>query len=320
MSFSREVKNELALQESRARHCCLAELSAIISMCGYVLIDTKERYKLKIQTENLAVARKGFTLIEKTFNIVTENSTRKSKKKANITYILMVINHIDTIRILEAVKLIEEYEVQMKPHMLANNMIVRLTCCKRAFIRGAFLVAGAVSPPDKAYHFEIGYAVKEKAEQLRLMINSFGLDAKIVQRKRTYVVYLKEGAQVVDMLNIMGAHKALMSFENERIVKDVRNTVNRKVNCETANMQKTVSAAVKQIEDIKYIEEVVGLEKLPDNLKEAAMVRLEYPDVPLKELGEFMNPSIGKSGINHRLRKLSEISEKLKESKEAYYG
>ena len=134
-----------------------------------------------------------------------------------------------------------------------------------------------------------------------------------MQRKKHYVVYLKEGSQIVDILNVMEAHVALMEFENIRIMKDMRNSVNRKVNCETANINKTVSAAVRQTEDIKYIQDTVGFDKLPEGLKDVALTRLTYPDATLKELGTLLENPVGKSGVNHRLRKLSEIAEKLRD-------
>lgn len=172
--------------------------------------------------------------------------------------------------------------------------------------------AGSMSDPEKSYHFEIVCTTEKKAEQLMEIINSFDIDAKIVSRKKNYVVYVKEGAQIVDMLNIMEAHVALMNLENVRILKEMRNSVNRQVNCETANINKTVNAAVKQIEDINYIQETVGLESLPENLQEIAEVRLKYPEAALKELGTFLEPPVGKSGVNHRLRKICEIAETMR--------
>ncbi|MBR4283955.1 MAG: DNA-binding protein WhiA, partial [Anaerotignum sp.] len=153
------------------------------------------------------------------------------------------------------------------------------------------------------------------AEQLKELINSFGLDAKVVERKEHFVVYLKEGEQIVDLLNIMEAPLALMDLENVRIMKEMRNDINRKVNCETANLNKVVGAAVKQLEDIEYIEEKIGLSSLPEQLEEIARLRLEYPDKSLKELGSFLSTPVGKSGVNHRLRKISNIAEALREGK-----
>ena len=153
----------------------------------------------------------------------------------------------------------------------------------------------------------------EKAEQLKEIIATFSVEAKIVVRKKYYVVYIKEGSQIVELLGLMEAHVALMELENIRILKEMRNSVNRQVNCETANIRKTVNAAVKQLEDITYIREMMGLDSLPDNLKEMALLRLEYPEAPLKELGMYLDPPVGKSGVNHRLRKISEIADGLRE-------
>ena len=194
-----------------------------------------------------------------------------------------------------------------------SPLVIQHTCCRRAFLRGVYQAAGSMSDPRKSYHFEIVCASVQAAEQIRDVICGFGLDAKIVKRKKSFVVYLKEGSQIVDILNVMEAHVSLMELENVRILKEMRNSVNRKVNCETANINKTVSAAVKQVEDITYLRDTVGLDHLPDNLVEAALARLENPDATLKELGESLDPPVGKSGINHRLRKLSEMAEKVRQ-------
>ena len=195
---------------------------------------------------------------------------------------------------------------------VVKNVVIQETCCKRAFLRGVFLVSGSMSDPEKSYHFEIVCASMGKAQQIQKIMRCFALDAKIVSRKKTLVVYLKEGAQIVDVLNVMEAHQSLMELENIRILKDMRNTVNRKVNCETANINKTVSAAVKQIEDMRYIEETKGLDKLPEGLKDMALTRLTYPEASLKELGALLQNPVGKSGVNHRLRKLSEMAEEIR--------
>ena len=193
-----------------------------------------------------------------------------------------------------------------------DGQIIQQPCCKRAFIRGAYLTTGSMSDPSKAYHFEIVCQTREQAKQLQTVMNTFVTDAKIVQRKNHYVVYLKEGEQISDMLSVMEAHKMRLDFENVRIVKEMRNSVNRQVNCETANIEKTVNAAVRQIEDIKWIESQCGLESLPENLREMARLRIENPEMPLKDLGTLLVPPVGKSGVNHRLRRISEIADKLR--------
>lgn len=319
MSFSGEIKEKLGGQISTARHCQIAEISALISMCGSVMIDSNNRYAIKIHTENLIVARKCFTLLEKTFNIRTEISIRKNLIRQSVSYWIIVKKHEEAIKVLQATKLINKDGEVFEELSIVKNVIVQQYCCKRAFIRGAFLASGSISDPEKSYHFEIVCAVRAKAEQLQKIMNSFGIDAKVILRKKSYVVYVKEGAQIADLLNIIEAHVALMKFENVRIIKDMRNTVNRKVNCETANINKTVSAAVKQVEDIVYIRDTIGLENLSDALRDVALTRLEYPEATLKELGDLLTTPIGKSGVNHRLRKLGEMADKLRENKEVRY-
>lgn len=316
ITFSGKIKEELSRHWNEARHCQIAEVAAIISMCGKVSIDSRERYSVRVRTENLSVARKYFTLLRKTFNIETEVFVSSNRSNGNVSYTVMIKNHEDTMRVLQASKLVDNEGEISEEFSVVKNLVIQHGCCKRAFIRGAFLAAGSMSNPEKSYHIEIVCAAEKKAEQLKSIINSFGLDAKVIVRKRVYVVYLKEGSQIVDLLNIMGAPVALMEMENIRILKEMRNSVNRKVNCETANINKTVSAAVKQMEDIRYIQETIGLKKLPEELQEIAELRLEYPNETLKELGELLSVPIGKSGVNHRLRRLGKIVEYLKEHRE----
>ncbi|HIQ75102.1 MAG TPA: DNA-binding protein WhiA [Candidatus Cottocaccamicrobium excrementipullorum] len=314
MSYASTVKDELSRQIPQARHCQIAEIAAIISMCGRVTISADNRYRIKIHTENVAVARKYFTLLRKTFNIVTDVSIRRnSYLKKSRTYSVVVKEHEDAVRVLMAAKLMGEDGEIGENLSLKKNMIVKQSCCRRAFIRGAFLAAGSISNPEKSYHFEITCATEEKARQLQDIIGTFGLEARIVVRKKYYVVYMKEGSQIVDILNVMEAPVALMDLENLRILKEMRGQVNRQVNCETANIHKTVSAAVKQLKDIEYIRDTIGLSKLPEGLEEVARLRLERREATLKELGEALDPPVGKSGVNHRLRKLGAIADALRE-------
>jgi len=313
MSFSSKVKEELSRQWSPARHCQIAETAAVLSLCGRVKISASDHYAIEIHTENLAVARKYFTLLKKTFNINTDVLIRRGQMPGRSrTYMVAVREHEDALRVLQASKLLDSYGEIAEDLSLIHNVVVQNVCCKRAFIRGAFLCAGSISDPEKFYHFEIVCSSKTKAVQLMELIQSFEVDAKIVKRKKYYVVYVKEGAQIVELLGIMGAGVSLMNLENVRILKDMRNTVNRKVNCETANINKTVNAAVKQVEDIIYIRDTAGLHSLPENLEETALLRLEYPQASLKELGALLSTPVGKSGMNHRLRKICSIANELR--------
>ena len=312
MSFSSEVKEELATHGSSSRHCQLAELAAIICFLGRTETDGESGIRLGLQTENEAVLRKCFTLLKKTFNINTDDSQLPGEETKSHTYVVLTKNIGEADKILQAIKMKEPDGVKKAGETGVNPLLIKNACCKRAFLRGAFLSIGSMSDPEKSYHLEFVCTHKESAEQLKELIQGFEVDAKIVARKKYHVVYLKEGAGIVDLLNIMGAYVSLMNFENYRIVKEVRNSINRKVNCETANITKTVNASSKQIEDILLIRERYGFQTLPDNLRETAEIRLEYPDATLKELGQILNPTVGKSGMNHRLRKLSEIADRLR--------
>ncbi len=169
-----------------------------------------------------------------------------------------------------------------------------------------------MSNPEKGYHLEFVCGDAQQATQLMDTLSVYHIHAKTVIRKKYQVVYIKESEEIVELLNVIGAHISLMNLENLRIFKDMRNSINRRVNCETANITKTVNAAAKQIADIQYIKEHYGFDNLKENLRQIAQLRLEYPDAALKELGEYLSPTVGKSGVNHRLRKLSELAEKLR--------
>lgn len=329
MTFSKDVKEELSFHLSSARHCNLAELAAILT-CNGEMIYRKDRYYLRLMTENIVVARKYFTLIRKTFNINIDISVKTNNSVKKTRVYILIIRRRDLIdHILQAVKL--TFDITIVKYLselvgedssvsvefgVPDSVVTLNSCCKRAFIRGAFIAAGSISNPKKGYHLEIVVSTQAKADQLLDLIQAFGIEAKTILRKGKNVVYIKEGSQIVDLLNVMEAHKALMELENVRILKEMRNSINRQVNCEAANINKTVNAAAKQIEDIQYIEKSIGLSDLADGLEDIARIRIEYPEASLKELGELLVPQIGKSGVNHRLRKLSLIAEQLRENKE----
>jgi len=289
MSFSSNVKEELENVVSGSRHCQIAELAALIHFGCRVTDEEDGKRKIVITSENPSVSRKYFTLLKKTF----------------------IINNIAE-KILQAVKILDESGQMHQLSEEIHPVLLRNSCCRRAFLRGAFLCLGSMSDPNKGYHLEFVCEYEAWALQIRQVVGSFDIEAKIIRRKKYYVVYLKEGAGIVDLLNVMGAHRALMQLESLRVEKEVRNSINRQVNCEAANITKTVHAASKQIEDIQFIQKHYGLSNLPDNLRKMAEIRLKYPESSLQELGSYLNPPVGKSGVNHRLRKLSELAEKIK--------
>ncbi len=313
MSFSAVVKDELSRQLSPARHCRIAEIAAILSMCGRVIFDENDRISIKIHSESISVARKYFTLLKKSFNINSDVSVRCNYYlKKRRTYIVSVTEDAVARKILYATRLMTPDGEVSEDYSVTDHVLIQNPCCMRAFLRGSFLAGGSVSDPQKTYHFEISCSSNEKALQLSQLMAQFNIEGKIILRQRHYVVYIKEGSQIVDMLNVMEAHNSLMEMENVRILKEMRNSVNRRVNCETANINKTVSAAVKQVEDITLIRDTIGFSELSDGLREMAGLRLEYPEATLVELGQMLSSPVGKSGVNHRLRKLSMIAEELR--------
>ena len=310
MSFSSKVKEELYRPVSTARHCQLAELAAILHFCGSIG-SGKEGTFLQIRAENALVVRKSFTLLQKTFNISTETKVQREENGSG--YFLTVSDPGTGRRILQSTRFLDSGgRLVSGLREPVSRMIIKNACCQRAFLRGAFLSAGSMSDPEKGYHLELVCGLLTQALQIRELLLGFEIEARIVRRKKYFVVYIKEGAGISDFLNVTEAHVALMEFENSRVVRDVRNTVNRRVNCETANIAKTVNAAARQVEDILWLQQRYGLENLPEGLRQMAQVRLEHPDAPLKELGAYLDPPVGKSGVNHRLRKLCELAESIR--------
>lgn len=318
MSFSSIVKNGLCRMEIDSNCCLLAELAAVIRINGIIRRTDRCETNIKIVTENAAFARKLFSMVRCLFGCSPEVIIRKSKKlKKHLSYILVITAAMGVDRIFDSIGISNDKVNNPADQESKNqiNEIFRKNCCKKAFIRGAFLSGGSISDPEKTYHLEITSHDQKFTRELNTLLNSFGLNSKVVKRKGNYVTYLKEGENIVDFLNIIGAHSALLELENVRILKEMRNNVNRIVNCETANLEKTINASVRQIENIKYIKENIGFDNLPDNLREIAELRLAYNDANLKELGEMLTPPLGKSGVNHRLRKLDMIAEHNRESK-----
>ena len=314
MSFSSDVKAELSGSVSGARHCQIAELAAMISMVAYVRYWGGKPVALVIVTERSVIAREIATLIKRLFRYIPDSSVRRTGTnsriyKMEISSPEMVSNILLTLKI-ESEKIVpgRNYCQTMK----VSRLDVMQDCCRRAYVKGVFMTSGSISDPNKGYHLEIVCDNRGRAEFIQEIINGFGIVSRIIQRKKYHVVYLKDGEMIVEMLGIMGAHISLMNMENIRIKKDIRNKINRRVNCEAANLNKTVSAAVKQVNDINYIIQTKGIDFLPENLQELAVARLENEDASLKELGEMMTPPIGKSGVNHRLRKISEIAENMR--------
>ncbi|MBD2847496.1 DNA-binding protein WhiA [Paenibacillus sp. IB182496] len=307
MSFAAQTKKELTMIE--AEPCCeLAELSALIRMSGSVTVSGR-KIILDIATENAAIARRIYSLVKKQFEVHTELLVRKKMRlKKNNVYMVRIPSKVQ--EILSALHIVSE---GFMFYQGIDKRIVRKNCCKRSYLRGAFLAGGSVNNPEGAsYHLEIASMYEEHCQALVDLANRFHLNARCIERKKGFILYIKEGEKIIELLNIIGAHQALFKFEDVRIMRDMRNSVNRIVNCETANLNKTIGAAVRQIDNIKLIQKEVGLESLPDKLREVAEIRLQHPDMNLKEVGDLLKGKVSKSGVNHRLRKIDELADKIR--------
>ena len=309
MSFSSDVKDELARYNEENECCQLAELAALLRMQGTMIIAGRANVGINFNTEKAAVARRVLTFIKDRSNAKTEVMVTRGKRlKKNNTYHIRVVPNKNTVELLTELGFLSDGVIRQRPGI----KIARKACCKRAYLGGAFLGGGSVNRPQGSYHLELLTANKVFAETLLKFMRYFDLSAKLTDRKNIYIIYLKEGDAIVYFLQIICAHSALLKFENVRILKEMRSQVNRIVNCETANLEKTVDASFKQIENIKLIKEKLGLKGIPKELRELALARLENPGATLNELSDILDNKVGKSGINHRFRKLNTIAENLR--------
>ncbi len=306
MSFSGEVKEELARNSASARHCRIAELAALAAFSGEVLHGPDGTKELLFKSENKNIVLKCARLMKQLFGVLSDIREEKTSRQGKTAFSVRQSEPRIVAKILQTI----HYEDEAEP--LRHRLILQKNCCRRAYVRGAFLASGSISDPNRSYHFEIVCGKPEQAEQLADLLRSLEIEARNIRRKDHYIVYVKDSTQISDLLGLMGASVSLLSYENARVVREVRGNVNRKVNCEMANISKTANASVRQLEDIRLIQKTIGLSALPKGLDEIAAVRLQYPVATLKELGDLLDPPIGKSGVNHRLRKLSVIAESLK--------
>ena len=307
MSFAAEVKKELtglAVQKNLAQ----AELAALIRMNGSLSLNNHQ-FVLNVQTENAAIARRIFTLLKEHYGVRSELLVRrKMKLKKNNVYIVRLKQ--ETQKILLDLDIMDG--AMFQSHI--SNEIKQSEKKTRAYLRGAFLASGSVNNPETSrYHLEISSIYEEHNQDICDLLNQFDLNARTLERRNVYITYLKGAEKIADFLTLIGATNSMLKFEDVRIVRDMRNSVNRLVNCETANMNKTIDAASKQIENIHFIEATVGLQSLPEKLQEIAELRIQNPEISLKELGEMIpSGAISKSGINHRIRKINDFADNLR--------
>ncbi len=315
MSFSKAVKNDL-VRINPSRDCCqLAEFAAFLKISGSIQIGSRQSISFSIITEHPGATRRMFVFIRKLFGLEAQILVhRKARLNKSQVFDIRIPPQKGTEKVLALLGLKDPGQAAYMdfPGKIKEDMLLK-PCCKRAYLRGAFLAGGSINNPEGNYHLEIVCNDKEHCRLIREILADFGIEAKTTQRKQMFVVYLKGSEAIADTLNIMGSHRSLLEFENIRIVKEIRNRVNRQTNCENANINKTVNSGLSQVEDIKLIDEHIGLDRLPSTLRQAAQARLSNPGGTLAELAE--NLGLGRSGMNHRLRRLRELASDIRGDK-----
>lgn len=311
MSFSSEVKNELSRLPIPSGCCLNAELSALLRM-GSSIIMKNYSIGVDFSTENAALARRVLQLIKSNFKLPLEVVVTRSKRlKKNNRYLVRVVPGKESQKVMQSLGVARNDDEDF------DKSLLKTSCCRKSFLRGVFLAGGSVSKPTGDYHLEIVSQSRELADTVMKVLKSLSITGKITDRKADYIVYIKEANAIISFLSLIGAHGALLQFENVRVLKGMRNHVNRVVNCETANLGKTVQAALKQTAAIEYLDKAMGLNKLTASLREAAHLRLENPEANLSELAELAEGNIGKAGMNHRFRKIQQLAESLGMKKQA---
>lgn len=308
MSFSSDTKNELVKVRNVSTSAAVCELMGAVAFGGRLRRDNGV-FKVLTITENPKVARRIFQLMKDSASVVSKIKIHKTNKN-NIFYHVYAENEDAVSLLINLGFIVKPSDINYLTTLRVNTEYIDKPAKMKAFLRGAFLTSGAVMSPDKKYHMEFATSSYGLHNDLFTVMKSLGLNPRIVVRSGNMVIYFKNSEEIADILTLMGAYKVLMDFHNAKIIKEIRNNVNRTMNCEAANLQKMVDASMEQVAAINKLIEKNKFDTLPDNLKEVARLRLEYREHSLKELGEMLDPPLGKSGVNHRLRKIQEIAEK----------
>lgn len=315
MGFSNDVKSEVMREQMVRNECCVrAEMCAFFMMAGSISFRGVGNYALTVSSENAAVVRYGFTQIRQCLGLAPELRTARTTQLGEHLRYQMTVEGDNALKLMQWLDMLDEHSflgVRREP----SAEILKNECCRRAYIKGAFLTNGWVNMPEKAYHLEFAVQDERHAEILTELLEEFEIHAKAALRKTQWVVYVKDYEQLSNALGLLGAYQAYMSLENVKILKQLHNSVNRQMNCDDSNTDKTVRAAAGQIEDIEYIRTHGGLDQMPRPLQQVAEARLSNPDANLTELGMLLDPPIGKSGVNNRLRRLSAFAQKIREAR-----
>lgn len=311
MSFSNEVKDELARVYPERDCCRRSELGALVRAAGTLRIGSGRRLNVVVGSEHPAIARKTFKLLKDAAGVRPEFIVVRQSRLKKATRFVVRLDHGDARTLLDQMGFAEGGRLN---YGIPPSIAVR-PCCVRSYLRGFFLGRGSVLSPATGNHLEMSTKHEEQALDIKELLKSLGINAGVISRKADSVVYVKEGEQMARLLNLLGAHACLLKYEDVRVMKDVKNRVNRLVNMETANIDKIAEAGLRQVGDITSIRASFGLERLPQSLRRVAEARLEHPEASLEELGSLMDPPLTKSAVNHRLRRIHKIARSLEQQR-----
>ena len=307
MSFNSDVKEELTRVPPVCSHCERALLAALIRIEGTLFISGQSRYRLEIATDAPYVARLAWRLLHENYQLRTELTTRRSVLHKTPNYLIDVPAQAGLAQALGDMGVIRDGALHFG---VASDLIAK-QCCAASYLRGAFLGSGFVSDPRGDFHFEITVESREMADDLVAIMKDKGINARAMPRRSSIVVYLKSGEAILEFLALVGAHQSALAMENARVVKSVRNEVNRQTNAEIANQKKAAAASVDQIYAMRSVLEAYGAERLPPALRDIIRLRVTYPDATLKELGDRADPPLSKSAVYHRIRRIEQMARDL---------
>jgi DNA-binding protein WhiA len=303
VSFTADVKEELSRVEPVCSHCERATLAALVHLEGSLRLTGQGRMSLEVDTDSPSVARLMVKLLHSIYGLRTELTVRRSVLHKTPNYLISVPMQPALSDSLHDMGVLSDAGIDAG----IDPAIVSKRCCRAAYLRGAFLASGFIASPKGDFHFEITVQNEHLAQDLCKLMDEAGVHAKIMQRRSNYIVYMKSGSSISEFLALVGAHHCALAMENVRVIKSVRNDVNRRVNAELANQQKASDASVEQIMAIRRVVDKVGMENLPPALQEFIRLRVAHPDATLKELGQYADPPLSKSAVYHRVRRIEEL-------------
>lgn len=312
MSFTAQVKDELSRVEAVCSHCDKAVLAALVRIEGTLFVSGKNRYRVEVATDAPSVARQVIKLLHELYKLKTNLTVRRSVLHKTPNYLIEcpAQPHLAA-ALMDMGVLSEEGGLELG----ISEQLVAKDCCAAAYLRGAFLGSGFVSDPRGDFHFEIIVETRDLADGIVELMARRGINARVMQRRNSYMVYLKSGSTILEFLALVGAHQSALSMENARVIKSVRNDVNRQTNAEIANQAKTSRASMDQLYAIRLVLESYGMEELPPALQDFIKLRVHNPDATLKELGELATPPLSKSAVYHRVRRIEQMAREVEQRK-----